>query len=46
MPVRIREVVIDRETLEHLPSSVHRAVAERLIKEGTWKLKDNAGGEK
>lgn len=46
MPARIRGVVIDRETLDHLPSTIHRLVAERLIKEGTWRLKDNAGGEK
>ena len=46
MSVRIRDVVIDRDTLEHLPSTIHRLVAEQLIKEGTWKLKDNAGGEK
>jgi hypothetical protein len=32
---------IDRETLEHLPSQLHRMVAEKMIRDGIWALKEN-----
>ena len=40
-PTGQERFTIDRETLEHLPSELHRMVAEARIRDGTWTLIDS-----
>ena len=37
--------IVDRQTIEALPTSIHRAVAEKLIAEGSWVVKDTEKNE-
>jgi len=38
--------VVDRQTVDALPTPIHKAIAEKLIAEGAWVVKDaeNKGG--
>lgn len=38
--------IVDRQTIEALPTPIHKAVAKKLIDEGSWVVKDtvNKGG--
>lgn len=42
-PAGPEHFTIDRDTLEHLPTSIHRAVAEARIKDGSWNLIESKG---
>jgi len=32
--------IVDRQTIQALPTAIHKAIAEKLIAEGAWILKD------
>jgi hypothetical protein len=37
--------VVDRQTIDALPTPIHKAVAEKLISEGSWVVKDTEKNE-
>jgi hypothetical protein len=37
--------IVDRSTVEALPTPIHRAIAEKLIAEGAWVVTDTEKNE-